>query len=451
MYLTYLLAAALLAVSVGSILFRRHRVLRARLTDDYDVRGLLRLHALVLGSAVMMAAAVVQDQPVQVMQGIMVPASSVDPKQFFAHTRRLTFPMVANRAIAGAGASDLLTLTQTGIIATLLIKVVGSVTITPGTGTVASTYKWPYDLIRALRVTANGQANLVNVSGRWLKARELMRNEDLTDSSVSNAIGGAYPGTARTNSTLSMRNEAWGVGQQVTGIANGTYNFELYYVVPLAFDERTLVGSIFAQTASTELSCNIDWAPVSDLFTLTGNAAASYTGTISLEGVVYSIPEVNGQIIVPNLSAFHSLISGRTPAIANGDNEYPLPGQGVGRQLMRLMFSTYNGAGVGVPLPVNRTNYGQVGWRFGGNDTPEVFTDGTHLALWDERLFGVDFATLQGIGVLDFCDEFVLRDSIDEGLATNLRLLANIQNGVSLATPVLEVVQETLFGATAGA
>lgn len=399
----------------------------------------------------MAATAQVQEAPTQVMQGILVPASSVNPTAFFAHTRRLIFPMVTNKTIAGAGATDPLRVTQTGIVATLLLKVVGSVTITPGTGTVASTYKWPYDIIRALRVTANGQSNLVNCSGRWLKARELMRNEDLTDSSVPQNIGGAYPGTSRTNSTLSMRNEAWGVGQQVTGISAGTYNFELQFVVPLAFDERTLIGAIFAQTASTELQCDIDWAPVSDIFTLTGNATASYTGTVTMEGVVYSIPEVNGDIIVPNLAAFHSMIMGRSPSVVTGDNEYELPGQGVGRQLMRLAFSVYNGTYPGAPLPINRTNFGQVGWRFGGNDTPEVFVDGDHVALWNERLYGVDLASLQGIGVLDFCDEFVLRDSIDEGLATNIRLLFNIANGVSLTgSPVVEVLQETLFGASAG-
>jgi hypothetical protein len=394
----------------------------------------------------------VQDQPTQVMQGIMVPATSVNPDAFFAHTRRLIFPMIANRAYAGLGSSDTFVVTQTGIVANLSLKFTGSLVLTPGAGTIASTALWPYNVIKNLRLTANGQSNLINCPGTWLKAREQMARSTLTDRGVAQFIGGASPGTARTQGTLSLNTEAWGVGQNVTGLGAGTYPVELHFVVPIAFDERTLVGAIFAQTASTEISCNIDWAPVGDLFTLTSNATAALSGTITMEGVVYSIPEVGGQIIVPNLSAFHSLIVSRVTAIANGDNEVYLPGQGIGRQLMRLGFRTFNGTVPGVPLPMNATNYGQVGWRYAGNSTPEVFTDGRHLAYWMERTYGSDLASLQGMGVLDFCNDFVRRDSIDEGLATNLRLLANIASGVSLSgPPVMEVMQETIFGAAAGA
>lgn len=382
----------------------------------------------------------------------MVPASSVNPDAFFAHTRRLTFPMVANRSYAGLGSSDTFVVTQTGIVAQLSLKFSGSLVITPGTGTVASTSLWPYNLIRNCRMTANGQSNLVNAPGTWLKAREMMARGNLTDRGIVQAIGGASPGTSRQQGTLSLSSEAWGVGQNVTGLAAGTYAVELHFVVPVCFDERTLIGAIFAQTASTELSLNIDWANVADLFTLTGNATVALTGSVTMEGIVYSIPEVGGQIIVPDLSAFHSFIVSRVSTVANGDNEQALPGQGVGRQLMRLGFRTLNGTVPGVPLPVTAANYGQIGWRYGGNNTPEVFTDGKHLAYWQERTFGVDMCTFYGIGVLDFCNDFVLRDSIDEGLATNLRLLVNIANGVALTgPPVMEVMQETLFGAAAGA
>jgi hypothetical protein len=386
------------------------------------------------------------------MQGIMVPASSVNPDAFFAHTRRLIFPMVANRAYAGLGSSDTFIVTQTGIVAQLSLKFSGSLTVTPGSGTVASTSLWPYNLIRNCRMTANGQSNLVNAPGTWLKAREFMARGNLTDRGIAQAIGGASPGTARTQGTLSLNSESWGVGSNVTGLGAQTVPVELHFVVPVCFDERTLIGAIFAQTASTELSVNVDYANVADLFTLTGNGAVALTGSVTMEGVVYSIPEVGGQVIVPDLSAFHSYIVSRVSTVANGDNEQSLPGQGVGRQLMRLGFRTLNGAVPGTPLPVNATNYGQVGWRYGGNNTPEVFTDGKHLAYWQERTFGVDMASLYGIGVLDYCNDFVLRDSIDEGLATNLRLLVNIANGVSLTgPPVMEVMQETLFGAAAGA
>jgi len=396
--------------------------------------------------------AVVQEAPTQVMQGIMVPASAVNPEAFFAHTRRLTFPMGAtNRAYAGLGNTDQAILTQTGIIAQLSIKLSGTLTVTPGTGTVATTSLWPLGMIRSLRVTANGQSNLVNAGSLWLRAREMMARGNLVDRGVQQFVGGASPGTPRQQGTLSLSNEAWGVGSNVTGVPAGSYAVEEHFVVPIAFDERTLLGAVFAQTASTELTCFMDWANQSDLFTTTGAATVGLAMNYTVEGIVYSIPEVGGQIIVPNLSTFHSFIVSRVTNVANGDQEPMLSGQGVGRQLLRIGFRVLNGPAPGTPLPMNAVNFGQVGWRYGGNDTPEVFTDGKHLAWWNERTFGTDFGSLYGIGVLDFCNDFVLRDSIDEGLATNLRLLFNLQNAVPLSgPPVAEVMQETMFGAAAG-
>lgn len=398
-----------------------------------------------------MAQQMVQETPTQVMQGILVPASSVNPEAFFAHTRRLRFAMQPAKAFAGLGGTDLVSTLQTGIIAQLSIKFSGSLVITPGTGTVATTAHYPYNLLRACRFTANGQSNLVNSPGVWLKAREFAVR-DLTDRGVIRQVGGASPGTNVQQGTLSLATENWGVGQSVTALTGQTVPVELQWTVPICFDERTLLGAIFAQTASTELALALDWAPVADIFALTGNATVALTGTVAVEGIVYSIPEVGGQIIVPNLSAFHSFIVSRVPNLANGVNEPQLPGQGVGRQLMRLGFRVLNGAAPGVPLAVNDTNFGQLGWRYGGNDTPEVYSGGKHFAEWAERTFGSDLGSIYGMAILDYANEFALRDSIDEGLATNLRGLIEIPNGVSLTgPPVLEIMQETVFGAAVGA
>jgi hypothetical protein len=398
-----------------------------------------------------MATATVQEQPTQVMQGILVPASSVNPEAFFAHTRRLRFTMQPRKAYAGLGNSELVTTLQTGIIAQLSVLFVGSLTVTPGTGTVATTAHWPYGLLRGSKFVANGQSNLINAPGHWLKAREMVVR-DINDRGVIQRVGGAHPGTAVQQGSLSGNQESWGVGQSVTAIPAGTYDVVLHFVVPVCYDEKTLLGAIFAQTASTELALSLDWAPQSDLFALTGNATVALSGSLAVEGIVYSIPEVGGQIVVPNLSAFHSFIVSRTPGIANGVNEPQLPGQGVGRQLMRCGFRVYNGAAPGTPLALTSNNFGQIGWRYGGNDTPEIWENGKHYAAWMERNFGTDVAAVHGLGVYDWANEFALRDSIDEGLATNLRLLVEIPSGVALSgPPVMEIMQETIFGAAAGA
>lgn len=383
------------------------------------------------------------------MQGVNVPRSNVDPVAFFKATRRQTLLMKSFN-FGGLGNTDNIQLLQTGIISGLQVRLTGTVTVTHGTGAIATTARWPYDVIKRLRVAVNGQAQLINCSGAKLKAREIMSLGDLTSRGVPQGIGGASPGTSRTQGTMSLNNESWGVGQSVTAIAGGTYNVDLSYFVPLAMDQRDLVGAIFAQTSATELAVSFDWANATDLFVVTGNDTVAVSLQVLVYAHVYTIPQApNGGVIVPDLSAFHSLIETRYPNPGLGSNEIKLVGASVGRQLMRVFFQVWNGA-TPAPLALNTTNYVNVGWRFGANDTPE-YLDAKALAYWNEKLFDDDLATFYGIGCLDFCSEFAVRDSINEGLATELRLLLEIANGVTLTSPVVEYVQETVFAGAAGA
>jgi hypothetical protein len=376
--------------------------------------------------------------PTATLQGIEVPQSSVDPTQFFALTRRLNF-LTKTGTYAGLGSTDTVQILQTGIISNLNMRFSGSVTVTPGTGTVASTARWPYDLPRAVRFSANGQSNLINVSGAKLKAREIMAG-DYDDRGVTQSVGGA----SVNQGTMSFHNEMWGVGQSQSGIAANTFPVELTWNVPVAFDRVSLVGAIFAQTSATDLTLSVDWAPLTDLFTLTGNAAVAINGTLIVEAEVFTIPQAsNGQIIVPDLSTFHALTQSSFRGIGNGDNEIRFAGQGVGKQLMRTYWQVWNGTPA-APLPVNATNFGHLAWRFGGNDTPESYIDGRSMAYNVERTFNSDLSSLQGIAAFDFASTHAFRDSVDEGTATELRLLVNVASGVSLTTPVVEYVSETL-------
>ncbi len=400
----------------------------------------------------MVAATATQQSPNVALQGILVPQSSINPQQFFERTRRLRTRQ-DSFAISSFGGTYNKSLLQTGIISGLWLKFAGTVTVTLAAGTCASTMRWPYGLVKNARFSANGQSNLINTGGWSLKAREMMQRGDLNDRGVSRGIGGASPGTATTQGTLSLNNESWGIGQNVTAIAGAptAYPVKLAWFLPVAMDKVTLTGAIFAQTSSTDLSLNVDFAPTTELFTLTGAATVAIAGTFTLEAELATIPMApDGGIVVPDLSVFHSIITTRFASPSNGMNEIRLSGQGVGRSLQRLWFQTFNGA-TPAPLAVNATNYVNVGWRYGGNDTPEVWQDGESLAYWDEDLFSVDFATSQGFAVLDWASEYAYRDAIDEGAATELRLLAEIASGVALTSPFIEYTQETLFAGTVGA
>lgn len=385
-----------------------------------------------------------QPAPSQIMQGIEVPTSSVNPKEFFRQTRRLTFLQKNIGTIGGFGNTDTIPMLQTGIIAGLILQFTGVIT-TSGTGTTATTGRWPHDFIRAARFSANGQSNLINCHGGKLKFREIMQRGDFSDRGVVRGIGGASPGTQVNQGTMSMNTEAWGMGSNVTAVPNAAYSVELEWYVPVAFDLVTLTGAIFAQTSATDLNLAIDWAPLSDLFVFTGNNAAVLTsGALNVEAVVFTIPQApNGQIIVPDLSTFHSVIESRYPLVANGDNEVRLAGQGTGKQLLRLYGQLWNGATT-APVPVNSTNYGNIQWKFGGQDIPETYPNGNIHSHMVEKLADSDLCTYQGYWMHDFASENAFRDSVDEATATELRFLVNVTNNVTLAGgPAIEYVQET--------
>lgn len=393
----------------------------------------------------------VAEQPMA-LQGVQSPNVVVDPNAFYPSTRKLTYPMQSLKAIAGLGSSDSVQLRQTGIVAGLLVRVTGTITFGGTIGTTTMSSRWPYNLIKALRVSANGQSNLINCSGLMLKAFEFAGDSDLSDRGVSRAQGAV----TQTQGTLSKACEQWGLsGANLLGpganvAAIGTYDVELDFFVPLAADQTSLVGSIFAQTAATNLTLDIDWESQANIVAVLGGAATfAQALQWQAQGVVYSIPVVSGKAVVPDLSQFHQLAQFRTSALAQGDNQILLPGTGVGRKLMRVMGMISTGTAPGTPLPLSAANYGPMGWQYGGNDTPEVFANGQQMRSRNEQQWGCDFGRFWGLWGWDFVSQFAVRDIVDEGSTSDLRLLVNLV--AAPTTPFAEIVQETLFAAPVGA
>lgn len=375
------------------------------------------------------------------MQGIAVPASAMNSALFMQKTRRNT-QLEVQRTFAGLGNQDIIELKKTDILSGLTLKFFGNLNVAPGTGSVNSTMRWPHDLARRVRFTANGQSNIINVSGAKLKVREIMKRGDLSDRGITQSING----TNVNQGTLAKACDAWGVGAGATAIAGGNYGVEIEWHLPIAEDEVDLAGAIFAQTSSTDLTVTIDWANTSDVFTLAGNAAVTLTGTLQVVATRFTIPgDGNGGIIVPDLRTFHSMIESRYSSIANGDNEVRLVGQGAGKNLLRLYHQVWNGT-VPAPLVVNRTNFSQLAWRFAGNETPEV-ADGSFWRYWNERDYNADIGAQFGFFCFDFASENAFRDAVDLGATSEFRSLISIPSGVTLTTPAVEIVAETIFTA----
>jgi len=389
-----------------------------------------------------MAGIAVQERnaPQTYMQGIAVPAEAVNPELFFKLTRRHT---MLERSVPYTGQSqETFELRKSDVLSSILVRFSGQVTIS---GVVNSTARWPYDLITA-RFTANGASNIINCSGLKLKIRDVMKNSDLTDRGVTQTYGNA----ARSQGTLARAGESWGVGSNSTALAAGTYDVELEWHVPVAEDERDLAGAIFLATSSSDLTLTLDLRPISELFT--GAGTANLTGNIQVISTKFSIPVFNSSIVVPDLSLFHSLIQSRvTNTIQNGETEHRLIGQGAGKSLLRVFGQVYNGAGAAsAPLAMTKQNFGKQMWRYGNNETPEEFIDGHHMRIDQERRYNSDVGALWGVFCHDFAHENVFRDTVDLGTTAELRLVTTVQNSVSLASPALEYVTETVFFAGQG-
>jgi hypothetical protein len=383
--------------------------------------------------------------PVRYMQGIAVPSESVRPAEFFARTRRRTFNE-GNQTWGGFGGQNTWELKKSDIIAAAIVRFTGTLTTLKGTGAIGTTARWPYDMLKAVRFTANGASNVINASGLKLKLREYEKRGDLNDRGVQQTIGGATV----SQGTLSTAAESWGVGSNTSNLADGSYPVDLYWVVPIAEDEVDLSGAIFAATSSTDLTIQVDMETAANLFTLTNNAAVTMTGNLQTTTIKYSVPlGSDGQIVVPDLSLFHSYIQSRTTQLGTGGNEVRLIGQGAGKTLLRTSFQVWNGS-PSAPLAMTDTNFGEIAWRYGSNETPDDYLSGSILRQINERTYNTDIGGKWGFGTIDFAAENAFRDAVDMGTTSDLRILASIQSGVTLNSAAFEYVQETIFQAGAG-
>lgn len=384
--------------------------------------------------------------PARYMQGVAVPAESVRPQEFFQRTRR-HIGMEQQFSYTGQP-QETVQLRKSDILSGITIRFSGTVTVAIGTGTVATTARWPYDFLKAVKLSANGSANLINVSGLKLKVRDLMKRSDLTDRGVSQTFGGS----AKTQGTLARASESWGVGSSTSGLANGNYPVELEWFVPVAEDEHDLAGAVFLATSSSDLTLQLDLATLAELFVTTGTGAGTVTGNFQVVTTKFSIPiGADGQIVVPDLSVFHSLIQSRQAgAIQNGENEMRVIGQGAGKSLLRVFYQFWNGT-PSAPLAMTSANFGKQSWRYGNNENPDEFIDGTHMRVDSERRYNADIGALWGFGCHDFAHENAFRDVVDMGTTAELRLVNTIQSGVVLTNPAVEYVTETVFLAGQGA
>jgi hypothetical protein len=374
-------------------------------------------------------------QPVA-MQGVAIPAAIINKDLFMARTRRHTQQERKIAFTLGQSTQDVVALRRSDILSEITLHISGNLTITPGTGSVASTSEWPYNLIKSVKLNANGASALISARGWTLRARELAKDEGLTDRGISQTIGG----TPRTNGTLSLASESWGVGSATPTLGAQTNTpVDFIITIPVAEDQFDLTGSLFLAQTSSELSLEINWANLADLFTLAGNGTAAFTGNVSINTTKFDVPTQDGAIVIPDLSMFHSLVETNTVALAAGDNEAVIVGQGRGKYVLRVIYQHYSN---GAPLPMTAANFGLQAWRYGTSETPDQWIDGTKLRYAMERAYNADLGGLLGFGVHEFA-KAGFRDLVDMGTTSDLRLVSNVINAPT--NPKLWYAVESLY------
>jgi hypothetical protein len=385
----------------------------------------------------------------------LTPDVTVDPNAFYANTRRLRYAMASKTKITGIGSSDSVSLRQSGIVAGLEVRISGTVILNGTYAATTMTYEWPFNFIKAFTLSANGQSTLINARGLTTRVVEFVGDDDLNDRGVSQKFGAS---TTFTQGTLALSCDDWGTnaggvlapGSATTVAAGQAFTVDITYFIPVAADQVSLIGAVYAQSSATNLTLGLQYAAATDLITLGGGVTADFSNLYyDVTGVVYSIPNVGGKYVIPDLTQFHALTEALAPTPAAGTNEPQLPGVGAGRKLLRAFFNVYSGAFPGVPLAMNDTNFNTVGWAYGGNTVPESYSAGGKLRALNERQCGVDIGKLWGFGMWDFASQFALRDVVDEGSTANLRLqIGLVSNPTSGRLPV---AQENLFSGVVGA
>lgn len=341
-----------------------------------------------------------------------------DPAAFFQMTKKnVTTPKTL---APGAGLSGNVQLLQTGIVSKIFVTFVGQLVVS--TAAVTTSDQWPYNLLKFFKLSANGANDLWSCDGIDLHVLRYCRYPAYRDATD------VFPGTV-------------GGGDSV---AVGTYGVYLTWEVPIAMDDTSLIGALYAQSSATNLQVTVQQAALADLFSA-NPANAAITGTFNITEVFFDVPyNADGALVVPDLSRLHGFNSVEVPITNTGETRIPLiRSQG---QLSRLFTSVRKSATARLSAAANAaaaSKLDAIRLEYGGNQRPLVFDPATLLLAQDNQWYGATppYDRL----VLDFVKENPTRDIILMQGVTELAVVPRVNPAVTISGGTVRVVQETLF------
>lgn len=361
-------------------------------------------------------------------QGVMF---APDPAAFFELTEKNEYTAFTIDT-PGSGSSATRQLPQSGVLSHLRIMFVGTITTTLNGGTVTTTPRWPYGFLDQLVLSANAQNDLISVNGADLHVLRAIR----------------HPGFA-PNDDLDLVPGDIGSGHTLSGGANDVV---LTWDVPIAIDDVSLIGALYAQSPSMSLQLRIRQAVTTDLLVAAGGATIdSITGTWYVMVTSFDIPLSAGQeprLIVPDLSRLHGIQAHETPYSNTGEVRAPLIR--VNGQLDRLLVQVTKADPAGstteqfLSADPDAGQLEAIRIEYGAAQRPLDYQPAAFLKMKNVN----DYADALPYGALafDFLAENAPRDVILMAGVTDLVCVPTVASGVSVGSGAsVRLVQETLF------
>lgn len=305
-----------------------------------------------------------------------------------------------------------LDLPQTGILANLIVRVAGTLTITNGTGGAtlnAVEMGKPYGLIDRLHLTANSGTEIVNVTGKGLYLRNLIDKNNYLDLAAS-----VLPEAVTGNPVYQF------------GTAAGTNTVEFTLKIPVAVNERDTLGMILLQNKETLLTLALDWANPANLFALTGTATVAFTGNAYVTMEYFSVPLSDKEY--PDLSVAHTLLEDQVAVPGTGDVLYTVPRGNIYQRIMHRVV--LNAA------PAGFDDVNTLTLQYNQSEQPYKLMGHDQLAIQRNR-YKRDLP--KGVYVWDFAYQGDpgyggARDLVNSRAITDFLSIVNIASGATLGT-----------------
>jgi hypothetical protein len=315
-------------------------------------------------------------------------------------------------------------LPQSGIVGELLITLDATLTVT--TAAAVTGDRWPYGLMNGFTLGINGQQNLFgDIFGEDLRIRQ-----DIAFPAFSEQVD-VFPGTIGGGNSL----------------ATGTYPIHVSWRVPVATELITLTGGIYAQSPSTTVRVNISPSLPAAMFTAATLANAALTNALWTVTETFFEPayDSQGRIIVPSgIGAMHSMTGTDLGITATGSSPLPLV-RGSGN--LQRLFLSFRASPIlrlsAAPNAASSILLDSLTLSYGQTQQPYIWNPASVLLQKNNLDYG--FTAPYDCLIVDTLKEDPTRDAIVYAGLTELKILAGVDPGVTLAGGTCHLVQEDVF------